>query len=235
MVKYKKRLTPTCPLCPALEDAAHVWTCPSSQTQQLWSDPLVELDLWLASHDTSPDIKELIIAGLDSWRSNQPPPSSPLPNIASRQAALGWQSFFEGRPSLGWAETQEQYFKSLSSKRSGHRWLVQVLLKLSNIAWDLWEHRNGFLYKQNAALAYEKQTLLIRDAFQRKHLHNPKDARRLFSRGIQAVLQAKPHTRESWLVNVEASLASAASQEHQAARRSLNRQRQLMHSFFSVP
>ena len=147
MKRYKRRLTVTCPLCPSDEDTSHVWLCQSAQTQQQWSAALYDLRFWLEEQGTEPGLMDLLVLGLDSWRTQGTPPSAPHETLALRQALLGWQSIFEGRPAIGWAEIQDQYFKSLGSRRTEQRWIMQVLLKLVGIAWDLWVHRNGFLCK----------------------------------------------------------------------------------------
>ena len=231
MVRYQRRLSATCPMCPADEDASHVWTCPSQHTQALWDSTLVSLETWLKEQDTDPALTELLVTGLDTWRSGKEPPSTPLPELALRQKTLGWQSIFEGRPALGWALIQDDFYGLIGSKRSGRRWLVQVLLKLIGIPWDLWEHRNGYLYKKNQLLAYEIQFTQIRRAFRDAHHHTPSDARRFFRRGLQFILSRPPHIRAAWIHNVHAALTSTAASNHQLERRQLIRQQRLLANF----
>ena len=116
MVKYKKQFQVTCPLCPGGENSTHVWLCQSSSTQQKWSDVLSQLQLWLETQDTNPNLAKLLIAELNSWHMQQAPPLSPYKQLAQQQLLLGWQSFFEGRPALGWVEIQDSYFRSLNSR-----------------------------------------------------------------------------------------------------------------------
>ena len=43
---------------------------------------------------------------------------------------------------MGWAETQQCYFTFLRSRRMGKQWLSALILKLWDIAWDMWDHQN---------------------------------------------------------------------------------------------
>jgi hypothetical protein len=55
----------------------------------------------------------------------------------------------EGWLSWEWESTQQAYYTFTHSRRTGKRWLIQLIKKLWSIAWDLWEHRNGILHKQD--------------------------------------------------------------------------------------
>ena len=87
MKRYKRRLTATCPLCPSDEDASHVWLFQSAQTQQQWSAALSDLRFWLEEQGTEPGLlMDLLVLGLDSWRTQGTPPSAPNETLALRQA-----------------------------------------------------------------------------------------------------------------------------------------------------
>jgi hypothetical protein len=72
-----------------------------------------------------------------------------LPAVVQKQDAIGWQSFLEGRPSVGWSEVQHRYYEFLDSRRTGLRWLTALIQKLWDVAWDMWDHRNRVLHDQN--------------------------------------------------------------------------------------
>ena len=71
----------------------------------------------------------------------------------------------EGLPVVGWAEVQQRYFAWVKSKYSGRRWLSELIRKLWNVAWDLWEHRNGILHKSDTSLSSQQRRLDIVDQF----------------------------------------------------------------------
>ena len=58
--------------------------------------------------------------------------------------AAGIEEEMEGHTVQGWVEVWDQCSRmSMWSKRPGRRWMVAVIQKLWDVAWDLWEQRNG--------------------------------------------------------------------------------------------
>jgi len=207
MVRYHLRASSKCPHCALEEDATHVWTCQSQAVQDKWTQALDDLNQWLHDTDTAPDLIVLILDGLRAWSGNQTNPTSPrYPDLAGRQAGLGWQSLFEGRPAVGWQTAQQDYFAAIGSSNRGLRWLTQLLLKLVNIAWDLWEFRNDVLYTAQQTLAYELQLSMIDEEFAYRHLHTPTDHRRFFGPGAAEIKERPPHLRSAWLHRVHSAL-----------------------------
>ncbi len=47
-----------------------------------------------------------------------------------------------------WSSAQQAYYTLMKSRRTGKRWVVSLIKKLCNIAWDLWEHQNGILHTE---------------------------------------------------------------------------------------
>lgn len=46
-----------------------------------------------------------------------------------------------------WAQAQQAYYLLIKSRHTGKQWVVALLKKFWDIAWDLWEHRNGILHE----------------------------------------------------------------------------------------
>jgi hypothetical protein len=97
-----------------------------------------------------------------------------------------------------------------------------------DIAWDLWELRNGALHHEDSHLPYEIQIQAIRDAFAGAAQHTPRNIRRFFGQGIQAVLHKHPTLRAVWLHNVNAALAAATTMDDNPERQIRRRQQQMM-------
>jgi hypothetical protein len=53
---------------------------------------------------------------------------------------------------------QQAYLQQIGSRRTGKRWVIELIKKLWHFAWDLWEHRNGILHKQNNISLEAKKT-----------------------------------------------------------------------------
>jgi hypothetical protein len=58
------------------------------------------------------------------------------------QDCLGWLTFFEGCIAEECAGVQHVHFLWLGRRNSGKRWATSLVVKLWEIAWDLWDHRN---------------------------------------------------------------------------------------------
>ena len=57
---------------------------------------------------------------------------------------LGCEEDAEGCVAQGWVEVWDQCFRrSMWSERPSMRWMVALIQKLWDVAWDLWEGRNG--------------------------------------------------------------------------------------------
>jgi hypothetical protein len=162
-LKLRKHATDdTCPVCllatPALavqETVRHLYTCPS--TQDAWDNHIANLAEWLAMVGTEPAVQAVIITSFNAWRKSTDPPTETcweLQQVLQRQLALGWESAFEGRFALGWAEIQEQYYRSTNAKphHNGLRWLANLIHKLFDVSWDLWQHRNSVLHDRAEGL-----------------------------------------------------------------------------------
>jgi hypothetical protein len=103
----------------------------------------------MSSQRTCPDISRILSACLTSWAygTRAYPQRSTRPGVEKAlldQDEIGWTNFVEGCIALEWTAVQDRYYKSIRSKKSGRQWTIALIKKLLDIAWDLWEHRNGF-------------------------------------------------------------------------------------------
>jgi hypothetical protein len=67
-------------------------------------------------------------------------------NITSatlNQDDIGWYPFLLGHLLHYWQAIQHDYFVSLGLRNTGVKWTAQLIIKLFNTSWDMWEHRNG--------------------------------------------------------------------------------------------
>ena len=90
------------------------------------------------------------------------------------QDAIGWDNdFFEGCIAKDWEqEAQDVYYKWCRSRKSARRWTTALIQKLWNVAWDLWEQRNGIVHDaENAEILHNMAEIddEIRAQFQQGH------------------------------------------------------------------
>jgi hypothetical protein len=92
----------------------------------------------------------------------------------------------------------------------GKRWTVALIKKLWDIAWDLWEHRNGVLHeKDNAVSSAELHRLnrSVSDAFSRLQLLSlPANDWHLLSISLAKLLKKDQLYKETWLRNASMTL-----------------------------
>jgi hypothetical protein len=158
MKRWNQRETSVCPRCPEeVEDSNHVWLCRGADADQEWSKSIgVFREALTEELETMPEIVIIICEQLERWRFGDEAEVGTeesieeiqdLGDVVERQNRLGWRSFLEGRPAVGWSKVQERWFEKIGKpRRSGKRWLSAVIRKMQNVAWDLWQHRNQVVH-----------------------------------------------------------------------------------------
>ena len=233
MLRRKKRDTEACPRCSApVEDSKHIITCPHPTATELWEKSLDHIEQWLQNSQTDPKISSIILSRLHSWRTNTDPEifdglPITLDQLLFKQDNIGWEAAFRGCWSHGWAEAQEQYFKTLKSRKSGRRWLAALIKKLWQVAWDMWEHRNGIIHdKEQGQLAL----ILKRDIqleYSKGFSNLPSDLRQAARLPIDQVLKWSLKQQQNWLGRIQDGRNFGTAEEQQA-RRQVRAQQQFM-------
>ncbi len=117
---------------------------------------LESLAEWMDSVDTDPDISKAILHYLNSWRSNSSSDYNVpfwLRDTIKQQADIGWNLFLEGWIAKEWELVQQAYYQLIQSRRTGKRWLISIIKKLWQVAWDMWDHQNQILHEEENAVA----------------------------------------------------------------------------------
>jgi hypothetical protein len=118
---WKEWPNSNCPRCQAPEESTtHVWLCPDPEANFLWEKSLRQLKNWMLTQRTPVLLAQIICERLSAWRSNTIPtlkatPYSQLVKVLKLQDAMGWQSFFEGTPALGWSRYMDLHYNSIGS------------------------------------------------------------------------------------------------------------------------
>jgi hypothetical protein len=93
-------------------------SCHDLGAETEWLISLAQLDGWMATSPTHPEIRQLIIANLIAWHDKAAPilHSTELPALTltlESQTSIGWYNFLMGRISYLWAATQQAYLTEL--------------------------------------------------------------------------------------------------------------------------
>jgi hypothetical protein len=209
MFKRKEHPTSECPRCNEVETVEHVWKC-TYDTGALWDNSLSNLREWMLQHDTHPDMAQAIIQGLRHWRSggsesNFPSSSDWIRELVDQQTKLGWRNFFEGMIATNWQVAQQSYLNRIGSRKSSRRWATAIIRKLWQIAWDMWEHRNGYLHARNTGLHSQYINKVITSEFQLGWAMLDRETRALFHPGLASTISKPIEVREQWIKRVQAA------------------------------
>jgi hypothetical protein len=201
---------------------------------------IVKLDEWLQDHETQPDIRRELINGMKAWsvgtvrRTFYNTPTQ-IQEVLLHQDAIGWTNLLEGCMDVGWTETQASYYKMIGSRRSGLRWTVAVIKKLWDVAWDLWEQRNGFLHDAEYQATLHDTASLdteIRFHFRQGASHLPQRVQYLFEGSLTELLTTSVRHRQKWLKSVVAA-REMANVRQALQDRSSAASRQLMRTWLN--
>jgi hypothetical protein len=230
MFRRKARPSAQCPRCPLDESPEHVWTCQGAEATSVWKKSLGNLKQWLQENSTHPEMTKAIIEYLDGWRNSR----NTLTNISQSwifpaikdQEKLGWRNFLEGLPTMSWQEAQKTYFLRIGSRRSPKRWVILLIQKLWDVAWDMWEHRNGILHDKEQSIILQNLHNDIREEFARGNAGLTPEARTLFNKGCEAVLAQPAEVKLQWLARVK--LARTRIDAKKALGSSYGKERKVM-------
>ena len=213
MKRWKEREDDRCPRCGEPEDAPHVWRCKGEGTEDIWTKALEGLASLLRKLNTNPTLLHIILVYLRGWRSGEGPQYVPplvFQTLVEEQGRVGWSRFFEGWLVQQWSSCQQRYYQTCKSKRTGRRWTIEVIKKLWDIAWDLWEHRNGVLHETEnlvtrsmAAQLDAKVSRIYNDLYSRA-LRNYD--RHLVHLSLSALLRKDTNYKVMWISVAEPAL-----------------------------
>jgi len=118
MQRWGFRNQSMCPRCKGpMEDKNHIFKCPAESVVQQWTKALEDLNGWLESVKTHPQLRHDLIAGLKRWHDEEPG-STQVTNASSAsqiQDTIGWGLALEGCIAKQWRDKQEQFWKVCKS------------------------------------------------------------------------------------------------------------------------
>ena len=158
MMEYRKaRDCNDCPRCGhSHENTLHVLRCRHIDSRKKWRRGIKDLRKWLYQKQTEEQLAEGLIQTLRQF--NKPGdfesfiPSGLKDDLKScfeAQAMIGWTGFLEGMMTTKWAEFQDSIFKKRGSRKSGHRWAVELSKQLWKLVFSMWDHRNSVLFAKD--------------------------------------------------------------------------------------
>jgi hypothetical protein len=106
---------------------------------------MAELSVWMVKAKTHYIIQSHLLAMLRRWIANEPPPQLPWHQhrkaLEAQQTLGAWNTIL-GRISSQITQAQAKFYSKEAPQRSSHRWTVDLIKKLQDMSFAMWEHRN---------------------------------------------------------------------------------------------
>jgi hypothetical protein len=77
------------------------------------------------------------------------------------------------------------------------------------VAWNMWEHRNGILHNKEQSIILQQLHTNIREEFVTGPADLPKEAHALFKQGCAAILAKPVEVKQQWLSRIQLARSRA--------------------------
>ena len=129
--------------------------------------------------------------------------------MLTAQFNIGWKLCIEGCIHKSWEDIMNNYLISLDAKTTGRRWITALIKKLWDVAWDMWQHRNDALHKEQnnlKLLGHDTTKIEISDEYKKgADALMESDEKALFSQSLQDILQMPFQRQQAWVDKVKAA------------------------------
>ena len=156
MLRRKDWTHSKCPRCGQEDECTkHVCRCADPEARKQWHQAIKDLEQHMDAQDTDPLITKHVLAMLQAWAQEHDAPAPPAITACMRslhqallaQSSIGAWNTLLGRVSKQLTLHQQKRYEAAGSKKTGLRWASALVIKLQNVAWDMWDHRNGILHQ----------------------------------------------------------------------------------------
>jgi hypothetical protein len=101
-----------------------------------------------------------------------------------------------------WRNAQHDYFLRKGSRRSGCRWIIALIKKLADVAWDFWSYRNYLTHQ--LPTPQDNEANLVLDELIRHHHEQglsalPDRYAWMFQQSGDEVINSRLHVKRAWL------------------------------------
>lgn len=206
--KRGERTTPICPNCSAVETHRHIVQCQSNRATIAYRNTERNFESWLKA-TTSDEMRLALMAHLDAYRENEEVPddenATPLIAAASLgQTGIGPNAFMEGLLTKAWEPAQREHLTTIGSKKNPSRWMKELIKKLWDISWDMWDSRNGEVHRNTITRKEQIIAQLHADITSTHHTGNdnrfmPWMEKEFFKQPLDTILQNTEYQKRTWL------------------------------------
>ena len=124
--------------------------------------------------------------------------------VSRAQWEAGPHAFAEGLLVKGWEDLQAAHIQATESKRDPSRWITELIKKLWNVSWDMWDSRNGEVHKNKNTRKAQIIAQLDADV-RNKHFEGqtnrflPRMEREFFQAPVEDILEFTEYQKRAWL------------------------------------
>ena len=129
---------------------------------------------------------------------------------AREQDKIGWKNVFKGHISKTWAELQmKHYSRMYANPPSLHHWSKNIILRLYDISYSMWDHRNKIVHdKFEDNLNKKESEKLKRDVIEEYNKGSERimlAQRHMYADNLETLLEKTVLEKKYWLMTVKAS------------------------------
>jgi len=207
-VRWHQRTTAECPQCRVTqEDKTHIITCPQQEATDLWTSAISSLKTWLIAEGTDPLLITKLVTGLEEWQSGGTVMGT-LP-VTQKQSVIGWEVVMDGWLGLEWRAQQEAYWSIWRHWKSSRCWATELIKKLWNISWDMWDHHNGILHNTSQLRDDILDSTIndqVHQLFSSCLQAVPRDTFNLFAQPVEELVSKPRQYKIQWVASVEVAI-----------------------------
>ena len=218
MVQRKHAEDPTCPCCEEIENTEHILQCQSVTQGETFTRESVNLTNYLLDV-TSWEVRGAIIELLEAYREQRDILyhcnwNDMVTLAITKQYDMGPRAFFGGIWTQEWITEQDNFHKTLKTKKKGTTVVAEIIRKVQKVVRELWYNRNDELHmNEQSRINKEKSNEIntqIDILLRRKRLiplgHLAPADRKYFKRKTQNLKRMRNNRKERWAKDAEAIL-----------------------------
>ena len=215
-----------CPLCGCCKETTdHIIQCTDERSRLQYQKSIKKFITYLKKSHTDPTIISIFenatITAIPTRFKLRVPAYETDPDYAiaaDEQDAIGWKNLFKGHISKKWAHLQmKHYSRMYSNPPSLHHWSKNVILRLYDIAYDMWDHRNNIVHDNFEETLNKKESDALRqnviEEYNKGSQRILRSHRYLYKASLNTILERTVLEKKYWLMTVQASRICYQQQE----------------------
>ena len=195
-------------MCHKFETHRHILRCRSTKATETYNTLETDFAQWLNA-TTAGDVRRAILEHLQAYREDREAEtprwwSDDARWASEAQQRIGRNAFPEGLIAAEWQEVQESYIQEHQIKADAGRWTRDLIKRMWDICWDLWDARNAEVHK---VAATRRQVIIqqldqdVRDihALGRQNAFLPPVEKAFFRTPVDDIIKQTEYQKRTWM------------------------------------